>query len=496
MIRPFIRVLACLCLVATGVARPTRGQIIPVRTVPVASGDQFLLLPSTGLGMGGLAVAVDDSLADPWSNPAKGVMVRESAFLGSPTFYSISEDGGAGRSFPLAGVFVGSGWFAGTALAIQQIENDNRGDGFFAQPTFDVWGPPRRLSEAFERNLYGAGFLGRGLGGPWSVGLGLSAAQLDAMDGVDLLYAGADRIEQRGSTQDIRLGLHRDGGLDRLSLLLLHSRVSMTHDVTYEGWIWDPVTLTSVFESRVEKNEDQSRTWGAQLEWDRELAAPGWRIGASATVNRKAHPKIPNYDIQNIPRDPGITMAYEVAFGFARTAGPTTVGVDVLLQPIWSETWQEADAQDVADSGGTLGLGERSIENDFFFTNVVLRAGASHEVGRATFQAGLEARSYDYTLDQVNHVVTAYREQSESWMEWTPTVGVVLRFADLDVRYAARRTSGTGRPGTDWSQTTLPGIQTVISQSEGDFIIAPRGPLTLRDATVLTQQLSVRIPVR
>jgi hypothetical protein len=312
------------------------------------------------------------------------------------------------------------------------------------------------------------------------------------MDGVDLLYAGADRIEQRGSTQEVRLGLHRAGELERLSLLLLHSRVSMKHDVTYEGWIWDPVLMMSVFESRMVKNEDQSRTWGAQLEWDRDLDAPGWRIGASATVNRKSHPKLPNYDIQNIPRDPGTTWAYEAAFGFARTVGPTTVAVDVALQPIWSETWQVADAQDVADSDGALGIGDRSIENDFFFTNVVLRTGVSHEVGKATFQAGLEARSYDYTLDQVNHVVSEYREQDESWMEWTPTFGVALRLSGLDVRYAARRTTGTGRPGTEWDQTSF----TVVSQTEGDFIIAPQGALTLQDATVLTHQLSVRIPVR
>jgi hypothetical protein len=148
--------------------------------------------------------------------------------------------------------------------------------------------------------------------------------------------------------------------------------------------------------------------------------------------------------------------------------------------------------QDVADSGGALGIGARSIENDFFFTNVLLRAGASHEVGIATFQAGLEARSYDYTLDQRNHVVREYREQNESWMEWTPTFGVVVRFADLDVRYAARRTSGTGQPGIDWGSQPF----ALTDQSAGDFIVAPQGPLTLQDATVLTQQLSIRIPVR
>ncbi|MDH3424151.1 MAG: hypothetical protein OEN00_14250, partial [Gemmatimonadota bacterium] len=252
-----LRVLACSFAISVSLTWPIGGQIVPVRTVPVASGDQFLLLPSQSMAMGGLRVAVADSLADPWSNPAKGIFVQESAFLGSPTFYSISNNGGAGRSFPMAGVIAGSRWFGGVALALQQIENDSRDDVFLVEPTVGFWEPRRRLSDAFNRNLYGSGFLGMRLGAGWSVGLGLSAAQLDAMDGVDLLYVDANRIDQRGSTQDVRLGLHLDDDRDRLSLLLLHSRVSMTHDVTYEGWIWDPVTLTSVFESRVERNEDK-----------------------------------------------------------------------------------------------------------------------------------------------------------------------------------------------------------------------------------------------
>jgi hypothetical protein len=479
-------------LMALGAPCAADGQVIPIRTVPLASGEQFLLLPSRSIAMGGVGLAIDDPLADAWSQPAKGAQIRQSAFIGSPTFYSISDGGGAGRTLPVAGMLTGGQWFAGVALALQQVEEARGPDVGIWNPWIDVWQPPRRLSDAYGRNLYASGFFGARLGDAWSLGLGLGASSLDAMDGVDLLYAGADRIEQSGGTSDVRLGVHREGERDDLSLLLLHSRVSMTHDVTYTDWAWDSLSMAPITRTRLEVNEDRTRTWGTHFEWSRRLSAPGWRVGASTTVNYKDHPKIPNYEIQNIPRDPGTTWAYEAAFGFARESGPTTFALEVAFQPIWSETWQEADSQAVADSGGALAIGDRSIENDFFFTNVVLRTGVSHDVGQATFQAGLEARSYDYSLEQVSHVVDSYREQDESWMEWTPTLGASVRFSGLDLYYTARVTSGTGRPGTELPFVAMP----VFLEAQGDFIVAPQGPLTLQDARVVTHQLAVRVPVR
>ena len=58
---------------------------------------------------------------------------------------------------------------------------------------------------------------------------------------------------------------------------------------------------------REELNEDRTRTLGGHFEWERRLAAEGWRIGTTRTANHKSHPKIPNYKIQDIPGDPGIT---------------------------------------------------------------------------------------------------------------------------------------------------------------------------------------------
>jgi hypothetical protein len=267
----------------------------------------------------------------------------------------------------------------------------------------------------------------------------------------------------------------------------------MVHEVTWLDWVWDPATMRSFTRRRVEANEDETRTWGAHAAWSRDLTTEGWRVGASGTLNYKDHPKIPDYSLQNIPRDPGTTWAYEAAFGFSRTADRTTFALDLALQPIWTETWQVANAQDVAASGGALTVGDRSIENDFFFTNVVIRSGLMHEISGVRGQVGLEIRSYAYQLEQVNHVERSYREQDEAWIEWSPTLGATYSFDALDLRYTGRITTGTGLPGTASDWAFGPGLE---SASGGDFVLAPGGPLTLQDARVVTHQLSVRIPVR
>jgi len=79
---------------------PLSAQLIPIRTVPVASGDQFLTVPSETLGMAGTTIAVDDSVADLWSNPAKGVFIDEPVIIGAPTFFGVSDEGGGERRFP------------------------------------------------------------------------------------------------------------------------------------------------------------------------------------------------------------------------------------------------------------------------------------------------------------------------------------------------------------------------------------------------------------
>ena len=497
--RGTLGVVALLAVAAV----PLSAQLISLRTVPVASGDQFLFLPAQSLGMAGVHLAVDDTLGDPWSQPARGARLEGSTLLSSPTIYGISEDGGSGRTFPVATLLRGERWFGGGAVALQQVDNDagrtivlwSRTDPFPGAPPF----PDRnRLSDRSERNLFARAFVGRELGeGPWSVGLAGSVAELDAMDGVDLLYAGAQRIEQDGSVADLRLGFFRDGEEDRLALLLVHHRVDMTHDVVFTDLVWPPDPPPDgpfpgpVWVTRTEVNEDKTRTWGVHAAWDRDLAAEGWQLGLAGTINRKSHPKIPNYEIQNIPRDPGTTWAYDLGVGIGRTVDGTTFGLDLHLQPIWSETWQEAVGDEVGPEGRVFEEGERTLENDFFFTNATLRVGLGQRWDRFGVQGGVELRSYDYELTQTDLVDPSTRDQEESWMEWTPTLGLSWRVSELEVAYAGRLTTGTGQPGVTRDLVASPGLEA----AGGDFIVAPSGPLTLQDARILTHQIRVRVPI-
>lgn len=479
-------VAAALLAAGPAFAGEAAAQLIQIRTVPVATGDQFLTTPSANFGIAGLTYAVDDSIADGWSNPAKGALLSESSLLSAPAYYGISDGGGAGLTFPITGLIRGENWFGGVTAAMQDIDAD--GDRRF-------W-TADRLSDVSTRNLYAGGFAGRRLGsGAWSVGIGASVASLQAMGGVDRLYAGADRIDQSGSVRDVRLGAYRESGRDRASAVLVHNAVSMTHDVTYADVSWVQPNLfvppERVVSLTTDTNLDRTRTWGLQLAWDRRLSAPGWRIGASMTANRKSHPKIPNYNIQNIPRDPGNSLAWELGFGVARSLNRTTAGLDVALQPIWSDTWQEAEEATETLNGGTIPAGGKTIENRFSFLNLRLRVGVAHEFEKVGLRLGLEGRSYDYTLEQTNNVEDAFRTQDESWIEWTPAAAAVFRLGTADLHYGVRLTTGTGQPGvaSEFAANSP-------DSGGGEFVVAPEGPLTLADARVLTHQFWVRIPIR
>jgi hypothetical protein len=485
------RLLAAAVFAAVLVPTGAPAQIISPKTIPVAEGDQFLLYPAKRVGMAEVSIALADTLGDPFVNPAKGAALLDGVVFAAPTHYNETEGDGDGITLPVGGLWTGERWFGALSVALQQIGGSDRRPGWRCVNCFSVLPPPSRLSEESNNNLYSHLSLGRRLaGGRTAVAASASLIALEVVDGVDLLYASSERIEQEGDISDFRLGLthHLDGG-GFMEILALHNRFHMEHDVTYVDFVWDTTTSQPHWIRREERNEDRTNTWGLHLGYDRPVGDAGWRVGGILTGNYKTHPKIPNYQIMNIPRDPGDTWAYNFGAGIARETGAATVGLDIVYEPIWSSTWSDA-ASDTTANGRTIPAGGKLIENEFRFRNLLLRAGIGREGERYGVQMGIRGRSISYRLEQRDNLADSERRQRESWMEWTPSWGGAIRFPEFEIRYAGRLTTGTGRPGV---QNLTFGVADALAST---FLPAPSGPLTLQETDVITHRLMVTMPIR
>jgi len=489
------------------------GQLIQIKTLPIADGDQWRIFPSANAGMAGVSIAVTDSLLDPFVNPAKASRVtpgRSGTFFGSPTFYSVSQNAGGGRTIPLGGIVRSGATFAAFDIALQEIDAINPPtQQFFPPGIFTTDGlATTQPTTPSRQNKYAFASLGRVFS---SAGISVAGSAqwsgLHDIDGVDLLYAGSAGIVQHGDALDARLGVTKEwsngtsADTRTLEAVLLHDRFAMTHDVTWADQVWDPNTRVFTSRPRVDHNLDRTDTWGLHLAYSRPLADSGWRVGGIVTGNLASHPKLPDYQISQvmvIPWDPGHSAAYDLGLGVSKANGPTTFGLDAIYEPIVTHTWGEAHGPIQTQSGSTIPDGGKTTENHFRFSNAILRTGVAHDLAigsdqKLRLQLGIALRSIDYTLDQLDHVSGVARTQNENWIEWTRTWGVSVHFSDLEMRYTGRMATGTGRPGI------VPNDGRVFAAADAsgpNVIAAPNGALTLTGVAVTTHQVSISLPIR
>lgn len=489
-------VVLVLVLCGTGTAR---GQLISLKTAPVATGDQFLVFPAQHMGMGGLSIAVVDSTGDPFVNPAKAGRLSGTWAFSTPLYYTVTGSDGAARTLPVGALFGRGAWFGGLHVAMQHMETAAPpSPAIWPNATFDLVSRPVYRTEPLLRdrssnNHYASVLAGVRLSGSFSIAGRFFWAGLEAADGVDLLYPRSEHIDQDGHHWDVRLGLLGElEGHRSFEVLLVHHRVDMTHDVGYVDVSWDATIEQAVATVREERNLDRTNTWGLHLGYVQPFGSEGWRIGGVLTGNRKSHPKIPNYELMNIPRDPGTSWAYNVGLGLARTYEKTTFGVDFIYEPIFSDTWVEAEERiSIPERDLVIEAGEKTLANDFDFANTTARVGLRRDGRWTELQLGMQVRTIRYWLKQEDFVEDRYREQHEAWSEWTASWGIGVKLSDLHIRYVGRLTTGTGRPGV--ATPTL--LRVADFSAGGDIIVAPRGPLTLEDARVFTHQLSVVVPI-
>jgi len=495
----------CLSAFVVALAATASAQLVPIRTLPLAQGDQFLIFPSHTLGMGGVSIALADSLLDPFRNPAMGARAGASRLFSSPVIYSISRESGGGRTLPLASLLRAGRWFGGVSVAIQEVETSRP---FQAPPIILLRGSPiaqdipgQGPAQQTRSNTYAFASLGKVMTGS-GLSLGGSAlwSRLQVMDGVALLYPGSERVSQSGNGLDLRLGLLQEWSENRsLEALVLHHRFGMTQDVVYLDQFWDPGTQQFVQVPRVEHSLDRATTWGMHLAYQRPLTASGWRIGWLATANRLSQPRIPEEEILAIPGNQGRSAAYNFGLGLSKSRGSATFAIDAIHEPISSTTWAVATAPVVTTGGDTIPAGGRTVENRFRFSNAVLRLGVSRETAFADikkalgFQLGLSVRAVRYRLAQSDRVAMSELRLRERWVEWTPTWGLSLRFPEFEVRYRGRVTNGAGRPDTELA---FPVARPIDVLPPGGILVTPGGPLNLVGVTTVTHQISLSLPLR
>lgn len=461
-------------------------QIIPIRTIPLAQGDQFLVHPSVNRVMGGVSIAVEDSLADPFVNPAAGSMVKGVRASTSPMVYGVGLESGArstvNATFPMSILLGGERYFGGLTWARQVLSSK---EVSFPIVMSTPWGGTSGESNA---NTYTFGLVGMNIPGTaFSVGLSAFWADLNAVDGVQFLYPRGGDLTQRGSIATYRLGFRGtwDGGR-AFEAVLAHQATDMRHlmqigspgpVMPFDDWI--PL-------STIREEEDKTLAYGLHLEYSQPLNAV-WRIGGILTGTVKTHPKIPNYELMNIPRDPGNSSAWNVGIGLSSKGSSASFGIDVVYEPVRSETWAEGEMAVMAADGidfVPVTRTVRTIENFFDFSNYHLRFGVRSLV--RDIGAGLRFHRISYDMKQIDHRAGTVRRQKESWTEITFSFGFGFALWGGQVKYLGLADFGTGRPGVEGGIVPTAGG----FDSASDFLVAPSGALVLDDAVIITHQVS------
>jgi hypothetical protein len=462
-------------------------QLVTPKTVPLHQDDQFAIFPSSHPAIG-VSIALDDTLADPFSNPAKATRVRNGAVFASFGSHSLTAGHGGGQTLPVGGLTSVGSWAGGAVFAVQELKQG---------PSFT-----QAISDRTASNHYVMGTLAKRVSNGLSIGASAYVAALGAVDAVDLLYAGSDRIEQSGTLADFRLGLTKDWAQGRrFDFVVVHNRTSLTQDVHYHTFVrWDTVTHQQVFNDRTDDNLDHTNIWGSHSQFVMPFGEDGFRLGFVATANRLDHPKIPNYQLQSIPRDPGATYAYNVGIGVGRTVGLTTFGIDVIDEPMYSHTWGTAGGDTSVAGFPAVRAGNVTVDNHFDFSNSRIRLGVAQAFPIDTdtstswgFELGLDAYSINYHLRQTNYVRGgALRTQDEGWTEWTPSFGLRWRSKALEVRYTYQRTCGP----SECADLGFGDKVTVPPATTGGIIAAPSSPLTINGGTASMHRLGVVVPMR
>jgi len=469
---------AALLIAASGYGG---AQLVTPKTVAIHRDDQFAIFPSSYAGMAGGAAALDDTLADPFANPARAAAIRRGSLFFLPFTHGVSAGRGGGGTYPIGGAGSVGSWAGVGVFAMQRLNE-----------------MPTALGDraSMGSNQYASGAVARRFANDLSLGLSAYHASLTTMDESDLLFVGSDQLLQSGSLTDLRLGLTNSWGQRRLDAVLLTNRTDVSQDVHYTVTTWNQTGgQTSSWSDR---SVDKTTIWGAHTQYTQQVN-DGWRVALLGTFNHLGHPAIPNYRIQGIPHDPGSTNAFNIGVSTARANERSAFTFEAVLEPMYSTTWGTAVGDTAIVGGGVLHSGDHTVDNRFTFSNFRLRFGGEKdwtvgESGANTLglQYGLGIYAINYRLRQDDHVQRSSRVNDQNWVEWTPTLGLSFRTSGVTWRYNYRRTCG---PSACIDLMMGDKVTIPPQVAPGGVIAAPAHGANVDGGVVHVHQLMVTVPI-
>jgi hypothetical protein len=433
---------------------------------------------------------VDDELSDPFTNPAKGYSMNGMRVLSAPQMYSVSiqtgSSEGSGISLPLGVLTKQGNFFWGLYWARQQLSSEKQ-TIFGITPT--ISSSLNGLTNDPENNTYTFAMVGTAIPGTdLAVGASVLWGDLNSVEGVNLLFPRSPKVLQNGTLTHYRIGLMRTAESDQqFDAVLVRSIFKMRYDVASILTTGTGQTTTVQYNPEF----DQTDLWGLQIRYTYALRN-NWRVGALLTTNWKEHPKIPNYDLMSIPRDPGNSTAYNLGIGLIKGRDHSFFGADLIFEPIETATWAEAEQSIRLPNGDLFPAGMKTVENFFNFSNWIARFGFRAGSDTSSFQAGIQRHAVNYDLEQINHLQRSKRSQHESWVEWTISGGYGFSIGPARFLYTLLLTTGTGQPSVvsaGWTGTARSDVSADFLAC--DFIPAPSGSLNVRKAIVWTHLVSV-----
>ena len=466
-------------------------QEINLRTVPLVTGNQADFYPSISRGMGNLSIAFDDSLADPLVNPAKASKLGELELFFSPTRNTWSnEDGrpvytGSGsakylgtaiNSIPF-GLYLKKGnFFTGGIISYQSYSSDR---------SIPNYGLNSNSKSDVGNNVYLFGLVGARFPElKLSVAGSVSWSELHAIDGVNLLYPGSYDIKQFGRSLDYKIGFVAEPSeLEQLEFVIARTTFKSSHEVTYspQYWFYRGDWFSGY---RIESNKDESKGWIIHTKYNKSISDE-IKVGGIFTVNWKEHPKIPNYALANIPRDPGSSTAYNIGVGIIDTGERTTLGFEYIYEPMASYTWAEAGSGNLPYPSSF-----KTVENFFDFYNHIIRGGiyTKTDISWLDYRLGVQLYFNKYNLKQNDNILNTSRTFDENWLETTLCGGLTINLSGFQILYSLQVILGDGIVGSENNQVVPYDIASM--RGEADFLIAPSGPLSVEDVPLITQQIS------